>query len=169
MEAEHIMTNIVAAIGIGLGSSFIMDLWNMLLKRVFGIPSLNYCMLGRWIRHMPAGLFWHANITTAPEKTYECAVGWGTHYSIGIGLSVVFVAVTGDWISQPTLLPALLYGIGTVVFPFFVMQPALGFGVASSKAKNPAVARLKSVVTHTVFGAGLYLCARLMQFVAPSY
>lgn len=159
------MINLIAGIAIGVGATFIMDLWNLFLKRVFGVPSLNNCMLGRWVLHMPGGVFRHANIGTSPEKPFECPVGWGAHYSIGIGLGVVFVAMTGDWISQPTFLPALIYGVATLIFPFFVLQPALGLGVASSKAKNPAAARLKSLMTHTVFGVGLFLCARLMQFV----
>jgi hypothetical protein len=164
------MTYAIGAIGIGLGATFIMDLWNLLLKHVFGVPSLNYCMLGRWARHIPSGTFWHSSIAKAPEKTFECAVGWSAHYTIGLTLGVVFVMVTGDWISRPILLPALAYGVGTVLFPFFVLQPALGFGIASSKTKNPTAARLKSLMTHTVFGVGLFLCARalgvLVQFVA---
>jgi len=35
--------DIAGAIAIGLGASLLMDLWNMFLKRVFNIPSLNYC------------------------------------------------------------------------------------------------------------------------------
>jgi hypothetical protein len=63
------------------------------------------------------------------------------------------------------LLLALLYGIGTVVFPFFIMQPSLGLGVAASKTAKPMQARLKSLVTHTVFGVGLYLCALGVSYV----
>jgi hypothetical protein len=39
------------------------------------------------------------------------------------------------------------------------MQPSLGLGIAASKAPRPNQARLKSLATHTVFGAGLYLWA----------
>lgn len=75
-------------------------------------------------------------------------------------LALVFVVLaSGDWLARPTLLPALLYGIGTVVFPFFVMQPSFGLGMAASRTPNPTQARLKSLVTHTVFGFGLYVCA----------
>jgi uncharacterized membrane protein YagU involved in acid resistance len=82
------------------------------------------------------------------------------HYTIGIVFALALVVITsGDWLAQPTLLPALLYGIGTVVFPFFIMQPSFGFGVAASKTSNPTQARLKSLMTHTVFGVGLYVCA----------
>lgn len=80
--------------------------------------------------------------------------------AIGITLALVFVAlVSGDWLARPTLLPALLYGIVTVVFPFFVLQPSLGLGIAGSRTPQPTQARLKSLATHTVFGIGLYLCA----------
>ncbi len=137
-----------------------MDLWNLFLKRAFGIPSLNYCLLGRWISHMPAGTLRHANIAAAPPKSHECMSGRIAHYTIGVVLALVFVALTsGDWLARPTLLPALLYGIGTVVFPFFIMQPSFGFGVAAARTPQPTQARLKSLATHTVFGVGLYLCA----------
>ena len=52
--------------------------------------------------------------------------------------------------------PAAQLGLGTVVAPFLVMQPAMGAGVAASRTPNPAAARLQSLVTHAVFGLGLY-------------
>jgi hypothetical protein len=148
---------VLAAIGIGIGATLVMDLWNLFLKRVFGIPSLNYCLLGRWLRHMSGGTFRHASITAAPQKSSECAAGWIAHYTIGVAFALVFVLfISRDWLARPTLLPALLYGVATVVFPFFIMQPSLGLGIASSRAPNPTQARLKSLATHTVFGIGLY-------------
>jgi hypothetical protein len=47
--------SILGAIAIGIGATLVMDLWNLFLKRTFGIPSLSYCLLGRWVRHMPEG------------------------------------------------------------------------------------------------------------------
>jgi uncharacterized membrane protein YagU involved in acid resistance len=151
---------ILAAIAIGIGATLVMDLWNLFLKRAFGIASLDYCLLGRWVLHLPAGTLRHASISAAAPKTRECTVGWITHYTIGIMLAVGLVVLTsGEWLARPRLLPALLYGIGTVVFPFFLLQPSLGFGIASARAPDPTQARLKSLATHTVFGIGLYLCA----------
>jgi hypothetical protein len=156
MEAKSIL----GAVAIGIGASVLMDLWNLILKAAFGLPSLNYCLLGRWFRYMPEGTFRHGSITSAPPKPFECALGWLAHYTIGASLAVGFVLIASrDWLARPTLLPALLYGVVTVCFPFFVMQPALGLGVASSKTPRPMLARLKSFATHTVFGVGLYLCA----------
>jgi Protein of unknown function (DUF2938) len=137
-----------------------MDLWNGFLKRGFGIPSLNYCLLGRWVRHMTSGKFAHSSIAKAPAKRFECAVGYLAHYSIGVAFALGFVTIAPEgWLERPSPALAVLFGIGTVVFPFFVMQPSLGLGMASSKAPKPLQARLKSVATHTVFGVGLYLAA----------
>ena len=155
----------LGAVAVGIGATLLMDLWNLFLKRAFSIPSLNYCLLGRWLRHMPEGTFRHASIAAAPAKSAECAVGWAAHYTIGVVFALVFVALTsGHSLLRPALLPALFYGIATVVFPFFILQPALGFGIAASRTPNPTQARLKSLVTHTVFGLGLYVSALVVSY-----
>lgn len=162
IEARYI----AGAIAIGIGATLLMDLWNLFLKRTLGIPSLNFCLLGRWLRHMPGGTLRHASIAAAPKKRFECPVGWVAHYTIGVVFALVFVVLfSGDWVARPTLLPALLFGIATVVFPFFILQPSLGLGIASSRTPKPAQARVKSLVTHTVFGVGLYVCALGMSYL----
>jgi hypothetical protein len=66
---------------------------------------------------------------------------------------------SSDWLLRPTVLPALLFGIGTVLVPFFVMHPSFGLGLAAAKTPNPLQARLRSLMAHTAFGVGLYVCA----------
>jgi uncharacterized membrane protein YagU involved in acid resistance len=115
---------------------------------------------------MPGGTIRHASITAASPKPLECTVGWIAHYTIGVVFALVFVVLaSGDWLVQPALLPALFYGIVTVVFPFFIMQPSLGLGIAASRAPNPKQARLKSLATHIVFGVGLYVSALGVNYV----
>jgi Protein of unknown function (DUF2938) len=151
---------------VGLGATLVMDLWNLFLKRAFRIPSLSYCLLGRWVRHMAEGTLRHASIAAAPPRRFECAVGWVAHYSIGVVFALGLVVITpGKWLERPTLLPALVYGIGTVVFPFFLMQPSFGLGIAASRATNPTQARLKSLGTHLAFGIGLYVCALAVSYI----
>jgi hypothetical protein len=155
IEADYIPY----AIAIGIGATVLMDLWNLFLKGTLGVPSLNLCFLGRWLRHMPR-TFRHASIAAAPPKRFECTVGWIAHYSIGVVLALGLVALTsGRWLARPTLPVALIYGIGTVVLPLFILQPSLGLGIASSRTPKPVRARLKSLATHIVFGVGLYLGA----------
>jgi hypothetical protein len=145
---------------IGIGATLAIDLWNLFLKRAFGVSSLSYCLLGRWLRGIPEGRLRHASIAAAPVRPMECTIGWVAHYSIGVVFAVVFVALASEeWLARPRLLPALLFGIGTVVFPFFLLQPSFGLGIAAAKTPRPGQARLKSLATHTVFGLGLYACA----------
>jgi len=154
--AEHLAGGVV----IGIGATVVMDLWNLLLKRAFGIPSLNYCLLGRWLCHLSTGVLRHANIAAAAPKPFECVLGRVAHYTIGLVFGAVFVMLApDDWLARPRLMPALVYGIATVVFPFFIMQPSFGLGIAASKTECPARARLKSLMSHTAFGVGLYACA----------
>ncbi len=162
--------DVLSAVVIGVGASLLMDLWNLFLKLAFRIPSLDYCLLGRWLLHMPSGTFRHASIASARAMPLECPAGWLAHYSIGAGLAVGFLFfVSRAWLVEPTLWPAVLWGVGTLVFPLFVMQPALGLGLAASKTARPTQARVKSLATHTVFGLGLYCCAQALKHLGSRW
>ena len=155
------METILRTVLIGAGATLVMDLWAALLRQ-FGIPSLNFAMLGRWLGHLPRGRFMHDSIAKAEPIGGELALGWAAHYSIGIGFAGLLLAVFGSrWAAAPTLWPALLIGLVTVVAPLFILQPALGAGIASLKTPAPLFNTLKSVATHTVFGFGLYFAARV--------
>jgi hypothetical protein len=144
---------------IGAGATMTMDVWAAILRR-FGVPSLSFAFLGRWIGHLPEGRFIHESIAKAPPVRGELVLGWAAHYAIGISFASLLVAVFGvGWARSPSLPPALLIGIVTVVAPLFVLQPALGLGIASSKTPTPIFNCIKSVCTHTVYGFGLYLAA----------
>ena len=145
-----------------------MDLWALLLERAFRIASPNYCLVGRWFCHMPQGTFTHASIANASPKPFECAVGWISHYLIGAIYALMLVAlVSGSWLARPTLLPALLFGVGTVLVPFLIMHPSFGLGVGASRTPNPTQARLRSLMAHSAFGVGLYVCAVGVSHMLP--
>jgi hypothetical protein len=144
---------------IGVGATLTMDLWALLLKR-FGIPSLNFAMLGRRLAHLPEGNWIHERIADAAPVKGERLLGWSAHYSIGVSFAGLLLAAFGlSWARSPSLRPALLVGVATVVAPLFILQPALGAGIASSNTPRPVFNSLKSPATHTVFGLGLYLAA----------
>ncbi|WP_269502488.1 DUF2938 domain-containing protein [Burkholderia sp. IMCC1007] len=152
---------------IGAGATLVMDVWALFRRRVFGIPSLDYALVGRWLGHMMRGRFRHASIVAAPPVPGERALGWIAHYAIGIAFAVLPVAIGGtEWVGTPTPVPALVAGVASVAAPFFVMQPAFGFGIAASRTPQPGIARRRSLVTHLVFGAGLYLAAFALSALA---
>jgi hypothetical protein len=155
---------LLGAVLVGLGATLLIDLWALLLRRGFDIPSLDYCLLGRWLLHMPGGTFIHRSIAAAPSKPHECTAGWIAHYLIGTCLAIVFVLLApGSWLERPTLWPALGFGVVTTLIPYLVLQPSFGLGVAASKTPRPNQARVKSLMTHTVFGIGLYVWALLLS------
>ena len=85
---------------------------------------------------------------------------------IGIMFATMFVAFAGDeWLQHPRLIPAIAFGVVTVLAPLFIMQPALGLGVAASKTPNPRQARVRSLMNHVVFGFGLYIFGSLVNWV----
>jgi hypothetical protein len=158
--------SIISATLIGLGATLTTDLWALFLKHVFKITAPNYCLVGRWLRYMPEGIFKHSNIASAPQKSAECTIGWIAHYMIGITFAITFVALAGNnWLQHPKLIPAIIIGVVTVLMPFFIMQPAFGLGFAASKTSNPTQARLRSLMNHTAFGIGLYLFAMLVNWL----
>lgn len=151
---------LVRAVVIGTGATAFLDLWSTARQRLFGVPAPDYGLVGRWFGHMRHGRFHHDAIATAPSASDERIIGWVAHYAIGVAFAVVLLYAWGDaWACRPSIVPAMIVGVGSVAAPFLVMQPAMGAGVAASRTPSPATARVRSLVTHTVFGLGLYVAA----------
>ncbi|HYD58061.1 MAG TPA: DUF2938 domain-containing protein [Burkholderiales bacterium] len=154
------MDTFIQAALIGTGATAVMDAWGLARTRFLGIAPANYALVGRWLAYMPRGRFRHASIAKAPPVRGERAVGWIAHYATGIAFAGVLLAIWGvDWARNPALGPALLVGIGSVAAPFLLMQPGMGAGIAASRTPRPNAARFQSLVTHTVFGLGLFVTA----------
>lgn len=148
------MTGVV----VGLIATIVMDLVAWIRQRFFEIRPLDYALLGRWVLHLPSGNVTHHPIMASEPKRGEYLLGWVLHYGIGIALGWMFM-----WVVAPSLHPwpglrlPLVFGIGTLVFPWLMMQPAFGFGVAANKTPDPARARLHSAIAHAAYGLGLWV------------
>jgi hypothetical protein len=141
----------------GVSGAALMDAWALLARRAFNVHGLDYAMLGRWIGHFAHGRFFHDRIASAHPIRGERPLGWAAHYSIGVVFALVLLAIWGlDWARSPTLGPPMLVGVGTIVAPWFVMQPAMGAGIAASRAPRPGAARVRNLASHAVYGLGLY-------------
>ncbi len=148
---------LVCALLTGVGATVVMDIWGVARKRLLGAPQLEYRLVGRWLGHMPHGRFRHDPIAASLPVRGERLIGWTAHYLTGVAFAAVLLAIWGlGWAQHPTIAPALIVGIGTVAAPFLLMQPGMGAGIAASRTPRPAMARLQSLITHGVFGLGLY-------------
>jgi hypothetical protein len=150
---------LVRTVLVGAGATAVLDAWLMLLKRM-GVQTLNFAMIGRWAGHLAHGRFAHPSIAKAQAIPGELALGWLTHYAIGAAFAGLLASLRGAaWLQAPSLPAALALGMCTVVFPLFVLQPAMGLGFAASRTPAPLKNCLRSLGNHTVFGLGLYLSA----------
>ena len=166
METAEMVLRMVL---VGLGATLIMDLSALIQARVFGSASLDYRLVGRWLGHMPKGQFRHASIVAAHPTWHESLIGWGFHYVTGVVFAMVLLAVQGQaWLCSPSLMPALLTGLISVLAPFCIMQPAFGFGFAAAKTPTPNRARRRSLLAHLTFGAGLFVAGWLLIQLFPA-
>jgi hypothetical protein len=144
---------------VGSGATAATDLWAAVRSRLLGIAPPDFCHVGRWLGHLTRGRMRHAAIAAAPPVRLECLIGWVAHYVIGIAFAALLLGAWGSaWLRQPALVPALIVGIGTVVAPLLVMQPAMGVPFAARRA-------LHSLVTHLFFGVGLYAAGRITNLI----
>ena len=155
---DNVIAFLPSMIVIGLCATLVMDAWSWLRQPLLGVAPPNYAMVGRWLLHMRHGQFRHTAIAASAAMPGEKAVGWLAHYLTGLVFAGILLGIVGQgWIDQPTLPPALLVGISTVAAPFLLMQPGMGAGIAACRTPAPNAARLQSLLTHAVFGLGLYL------------
>jgi hypothetical protein len=144
---------------IGAGATAFLDLTSVLRALLFRETPPNYGFVGRWIAHAVGGRFALPAVAEATPVQGERIIGWTAHYLIGIGYAAVLLVAWPGWADAPTFAPAMIVGIGSVLAPFLIMQPGMGAGFFASRTPNPNLARLKSLIAHTLFGLGLYAAA----------
>lgn len=161
------MNYVVCILLTGIGATVVMDSWGLARQPLFGIPAPNYGLLGRWVGHMAHGKFRHDSIAATSPIPGELLLGWTTHYLTGIAFAAILIHIWGlEWLRQPTIAPAMIIGIATVAAPFLLMQPGMGAGMAASRTPNPGAARIQSLITHAVFGFGLYVAGWMSHFLS---
>ena len=160
------MNYLLFTLFIGVGATAVMDLWGLARKPLLGIAPPNYALVGRWIAHMTHGRFRH------DCHRGVCSGAWRTHHRVDSPLpdryrvrrladrylGTRMGSAADDW-SRTAV------GIGTVAAPFLLMQPGMGAGIAASRTPRPGSARLQSLITHAVFGLGLYATGRAVHLI----
>jgi hypothetical protein len=153
------------AVLIGAGATALLDVWSAARAWLTGLAMPDYAAVGRWIASMARGQFFHVAIAKSAPVTGERAIGWSAHYLTGIAFAGILISVWPDWAREPTLIPALIVGIGSVAAPFLLMQPGMGAGFFASRTPNPRAARLRSLTTHAIFALGLYAAGWTMSLI----
>lgn len=148
------METVVASLIMGTVATVVIDLWAVILGKLFKLPTTDWAMVGRWFGHLPKGRLIHKPISASSEIAYEGGIGWGLHYVIGIIYAFFYLLLVQG---TADLLTATLFGVITVLVPWFVLQPGLGLGCFARLANKPNTIRVVNLSIHTLFGAALYL------------
>ena len=148
---------LLRSLAVGIGGTAAMDVWAILLSKLFGLALPNWGMVGRWFAHIPRGTLAHKDISRAQPVANERAIGWFAHYAIGILYAGVLIAIEGPgWSANPTFLPALIIGLVTVGAGWFILQPGMGAGWAASLKLDPWRIRMLNIAAHIAFAVGLF-------------
>ena len=150
--------SVTGIILVGVGSCAVFDVWQRVFHKMFGIPPSNWAVVGRWLLGvMSGGPVMAAGLAASPPRRHELVAGWGLHYLVAIGYAVIYAALMEMGLLSAGWLDGLLFGVVSVVVPWFFFMPALGNGVLARLAPNPRLACAVALIMHAVFGVTMGL------------
>ena len=144
---------------VGLLSCLVMDLWQRLLKLTYGINPSDWKIIGRWfIFLIIKQKVYNPNIENEKPFKNELIIGWVFHYFIGIVYSLGFFVLMQFFdIFKANLIDGLIFGLVTLVIPWFFMLPVLGKGFLASKTPRPFFISSLSIWSHVAIGVAIGL------------
>jgi len=157
------MVQVLFGVLVGIVGTVTMDVLAIMCGRLGVAKGAKAQWVGRWYLGMAQGRFTHANIAAAPEQTGEMRAALVGHYIVGTTLGVFYVLGT-RWVdvSPASFIVAVGYGLATCVFPWFLVFPALGFGVFGQRAPAELEVFRASVLNHLGYGLGLWWVASVL-------
>lgn len=157
------MITLLYIIVVGLISTLILDLWGLLLQKVYGVGGTDWGVVGQWLRQVPNGRIFY-NAEKAPAVTSDDQrAGWIFHYAVGIFYAFLLVLIGGyDFIGAPSFFPFLFVGfILSSLAGLFVLIPCLGGGLCGLQTPRPGQTIGLILLAHLIFMLGQYLAASL--------
>ncbi len=88
----------------------------------------------------------------------ERAVGWIFHYFTGATVALTYPAVYlafAGAVPNNNLIPGLIWGLATVLLPWFVLFPGFGWGFFGTRSPGNVRPVLSPSVEHAVYGLGM--------------
>lgn len=155
MESRGLILGLI----VGVFATVTMDIIAMVALRLGiagrGPPRTGPDLIGRWIGYLLRGKFAHKDILQTPPLRGELVLGLAAHYAIGIALTLLYLGLLVVAHARPTALSAILYGVATTVFPWFVMFPSQGMGLLGWDAPGDTHLVRVSLFNHIIFGLAI--------------
>ncbi len=138
----------------GIFCCIAMDIWQRILFLTLDIPPSNWSSAGRWlIMLISKKIFVNQNLDNESPIKYELQIGWIFHYcvAIGYGFAYFFFLKVFD-IFDTSIFSGFIFGLISVVIPWFFFLPITGKGFMGNKTPNPNLTKLLSTCSHVVLG-----------------
>ena len=151
---EHFIFDPIIA---GIVCCIAMDVWQRILFLTFNIPPTNWSITGRWFMMLISKkIIFNQNLDHENPVRYELQIGWAFHYWVAIiyGFAYYFLLAVFD-ILDTSILSGLIFGLISVIVPWFFYLPVTGKGFMGNKTPNPALTILLSTSSHVVVGVFL--------------
>lgn len=118
---------------IGVIATIGQDLWEVICKHVFRLPTGDIALVGRWLGHIPRGVLVHHAISESTAISKERWIGWIAHYVTGIVYGVTYLGIVLILpLSDPTLLSALVFALACLVAPQVIRKGRHWLGISRS-------------------------------------
>ncbi|PLX25318.1 MAG: hypothetical protein C0599_00775 [Salinivirgaceae bacterium] len=156
---------LIESILAGIWATFYMDFFaGILAKRKLIYPFVTAEEMGRWFVYLIKGKIVYKDIHKTKPVKNEKSWYYFSHYFIGVFLAGVFFLLTSysGFISENPL-SALVFGILTIIFPWFWLLPSIGLGFIAKKSNEQFRIIKTNLINHTNFGIGLFLWAILFH------
>ena len=149
MEIFHIVI-------IGIVSCVVMDVWQRLLKLLYSINPSDWSVVGRWfVLVVSERQIYNPTIDQVAPIKNELIIGWIVHYSVAILYSIFFYILLKYGICTASLINGIIFGLISVVVPWFFFMPVLGKGFLGMKTPSPLMACSLAVGSHIAIGASI--------------
>ena len=149
MEIFHVVI-------IGIASCVVMDVWQRLLKLLYSINPSDWSVVGRWfVLVVSDRQIYNPTIDQVAPIKNELMIGWIVHYSVAILYSIFFYILLEYGICSASLINGIIFGLISVVVPWFFFMPVLGKGFLGMKTPSPLMACSLAVGSHIAIGASI--------------
>ena len=149
MEIFHVVI-------IGIASCVVMDVWQRLLKLLYSINPSDWSVVGRWfVLVVLERQIYNPTIDQVAPIKNELMIGWIVHYSVAILYSIFFYILLEYGICTASLINGIIFGLISVVVPWFFFMPVLGKGFLGMKTPSPLMACSLAVGSHIAIGASI--------------
>ena len=149
MEIFHVVI-------VGIASCVVMDVWQRLLKLLYSINPSDWSVVGRWfVLVVSDRQIYNPRIDQVAPIKNELMIGWIVHYSVAILYSIFFFILLKYGICSASLFNGIIFGLISVIVPWFFFMPVLGKGFLGMKTPSPLMACSLAVGSHIAIGASI--------------